>query len=65
MARFKPGDEVFGYSMEGGAGHVYMFDESSFKDYQVLSWFTFSTSGWQWSSRGERPLQLAVLVTKK
>lgn len=54
-----------GYDIEGGIGHVYTFDEESFKDYTVLSLFTFKTSGWQYSSCGETPLQLAVLLTKK
>lgn len=54
-----------GYSMEGGAGHVFTFDEHSFADYTVLSWFTFRTRGWSYSSKGEEPLQLAILVTKK
>lgn len=54
-----------GYDIEGGLGHVYTFDESSFKDYKMLSWFTFKTAGWQYSCCGETPLQLAVLLTKK
>lgn len=54
-----------GYSMEGGAGHVFTFDEHSFVDYQVLSWFVFQTNGWQYSSKGETPLQLAIIVSKR
>ena len=54
-----------GYASEGGEGHVYSFDEHSFAEYHVEDWFTFSTSGWQYSSRGEKPLQLVVLISHK
>jgi len=54
-----------GYSCEGGAGHVFQFTDNSFDDYQILEWYTFSTSGWQHSSNGETPLQLCVVISKK
>lgn len=53
-----------GYEMEGGPGHVYSFDEHAFSEYKVLSWFVFQTPGWAWSSKGEQPLQLAIMVAK-
>lgn len=52
------------YEYEGGAGHVFTFDEQSFKDYCVDSWFLFKTPGWQHSALGEEPKQLAVLLRK-
>jgi SAM-dependent methyltransferase len=51
-----------GYDQEGGAGHVYSFTENSFKDYNVLSWFTFFTHEWL---IGPEPLQMSVLIEKK
>lgn len=53
-----------GYSCEGGAGHVFHFTDDSFSKYKVLDSFKFSTPGWQYSSKGEVPLQLCVLLTK-
>lgn len=51
-----------GYDSEGGMGHVYTFDDLTFSRYRVLSKFTFRTAGWQHSSRGEVPTQLAILI---
>lgn len=51
-----------GYDEEGGAGHVYSFNEHSFSDYNVLTWFTFFTHEWV---SGPNPLQIAILITKK
>jgi SAM-dependent methyltransferase len=53
-----------GYDGEGGVGHVYTFNDTTFKKYKVLASFTFQTKGWQHSSRGEKPLQFAVLVSR-
>jgi len=54
-----------GYDYEGGPGHVYTFTADEFTTrYKVHSCFTFSTPGWQHSSGGEIPLQLAVLVSR-
>lgn len=53
---------VDGYDHEGGAGHVFRFTEDSFADYRLLDWFLFRSSGWQHSSAGEEPRQLAALV---
>lgn len=53
------------YEYEGGAGHVFMFDESSFAKYSVLDSFIFKTNGWQHSALGEEPKQFAVLIEKK
>jgi SAM-dependent methyltransferase len=50
-----------GYSEEGGAGHVFQFNEDSFKDYKVISEFTFFTDGW---NCGENPLQLCTLLER-
>ena len=54
-----------GYDGEGGAGHVFTFDDDSFDAYQVVDKYTFSSGGWQFSSKGESPLQLVVLLEKK
>lgn len=54
-----------GYSCEGGAGHVFQFTEESFNNYKVLDSFKFITPGWQYSSRGETPTQLCIMITKK
>ncbi len=51
-----------GYDKEGGAGHVFTFTLDSFVKYETLDSFEFETSGWQYSSKGEKPLQLAVLL---
>jgi len=51
-----------GYSGEGGAGHVYRFRLKSFKNYEVISHFTFFSKGWRC---GENPLQLAIIIEKK
>lgn len=53
-----------GYEDEGGAGHVFTFTENSFKNYKIINWFTFQSSGWQHSSNGELPLQLAIAISK-
>jgi SAM-dependent methyltransferase len=54
-----------GYSCEGGAGHVFQFTEESFNNYKVLESFKFITPGWQYSSKGEIPTQLCIMITKK
>ncbi len=55
-----------GYEFEGGAGHVFCFDERRFRErYAVSAYFVFKTSGWRYSSLGERPRQLAVLLENK
>lgn len=56
-----------GYDHEGGAGHVYTFSEHSFDrdQYHVIDWFLFQTAGWQHSSKGETPMQLAILLRKE
>jgi SAM-dependent methyltransferase len=51
-----------GYGGEGGAGHVYSFNENSFSDYKVLEWFTFFSHEWL---IGEDPKQMAILIEKK
>lgn len=53
-----------GYDAEGGAGHVFMFNEETFSPYTTLDSFTFETRGWSYSSDGETPLQLAVLLSE-
>jgi SAM-dependent methyltransferase len=54
-----------GYDSEGGPGHVYSFDEESFKQYSLVDSFTFTSQGWQWQTNEEKPLQLAVLIREK
>ena len=54
-----------GYDSEGSLGHVYSFDEYVFSKYELVEYFIFSTDGWQYSSKGEVPLQLAVLLKQK
>jgi len=55
-----------GFDIDGGPGHVFQFTELSFEDrYLVSDSFTFKSNGWQHSSKGEEPLQLAVLLEKK
>ena len=56
---------VDGYEDEGGPGHVFTFNEKSFDQYKIIDWFVFQTSGWQHSSAGETPLQLAICISKK
>ena len=48
-----------GYYEEGGAGHVFKFDEDSFKNYNIISEFKFYTNGW---TCGINPLQWCVLI---
>jgi len=52
------------YEGEGGAGHVFTFSESTFDKYEIIDYFIFKTNGWTFSSKGEDPLQLAILFTK-
>ena len=52
------------YKEEGGGGHVFRFSEESFSPYNVLDSFIFRTLGWDYSSSGETPRQLAVILTK-
>jgi ubiquinone/menaquinone biosynthesis C-methylase UbiE len=54
-----------GYDGEGGAGHVFTFDVDSFNKYNIISYMTFKTNGWVYSSRGEEPRQLVVLFCTK
>jgi SAM-dependent methyltransferase len=53
------------YTEEGGGGHVYRFTEDSFKLYKIIDSVIFETLGWDYSSKGETPKQLAVLISKK
>lgn len=53
-----------GYDAEGGAGHVFKFSEKTFSQYTIRDSFTFETRGWNYSSEGEIPLQLAVLISE-
>lgn len=54
-----------GYDCEGGAGHVYTFTKKTFDRYDLEESVVFESPGWQWSAKGEKPLQLAVLVRPK
>ncbi len=54
-----------GFDGEGGAGHVATFNKGTFSRYNVRSSVVFYSKGWQHSSKGESPRQLAVLLRKK
>lgn len=54
-----------GYDNEGGAGHVFCFTEQTFDKYNVLNFYKFKTNGWQHSSCGEDPMQLAIVLKGK
>lgn len=53
-----------GYDDEGGAGHVFQFNEQAMASYNIVSEFKFTTKGWEYSSKGEQPLQWAVLIER-
>lgn len=53
------------YEAEGGAGHVSTITYGTFAPYKIEDSFLFKTEGWQHSSRGEIPTQIAVLLSKK
>jgi len=52
------------YEKEGGLEHVYSFTEKSFNKYNIIDSFVFETLGWDYSSNGEQPKELAVLIKK-
>lgn len=54
-----------GYEDEGGPGHVFMFNKKTFDKYNVKSWVIYKTAGWQHSSKGEDPLEIAYLIGAK
>ena len=54
-----------GREFEGGAGHVFQFNEKSFERYNILNSFMFKTDGWQHSSCGEEPLQYVITIKNK
>ena len=54
-----------GYEHEGGAGHVFTFTRATFKRYHLVESCLFTTKGWQHSSKGEKPRQLAVLIARR
>lgn len=54
-----------GYSGEGGAGHVFQFTMESFNNYDIKNTIIFKTNGWSYSSKGEIPQQLAIIIQKK
>lgn len=56
---------VDGYDTEGGAGHVSTITYGTFSPYHLVSGFLFRTSGWQTSSAGEVPTQIAVVLRKR
>ena len=53
------------YEYEGGAGHVYQFTVEDFSDYKIIDTFRFRTKGWVFSSCGESPEQLVLLLAKR
>jgi SAM-dependent methyltransferase len=55
-------DEMDNYDEEGGAGHASIFTEESFKDYNIIEWFTFFTHEWV---VGTNPRQLVILIENK
>jgi len=56
---------IDGFEYEGGAGHVFQFTQDSFSKYKVIDSFIFQTNGWQHSSNGETPLQLAIALNNR
>jgi SAM-dependent methyltransferase len=53
------------FDAEGGAGHVSSFAKGTFKKFTVLDSLIFETGAWSYSSAGEKPKQLAVLIEPK
>lgn len=53
------------YEGEGEGGHVFKFDINSFKNYEVIANIIFETAGWDYSSNGEEPKQIAIIIRKK
>lgn len=53
------------YEAEGGAGHAVELNLATFDPYTIIDYFVFRTVGWQYSSGGELPQQLAVLIRAK
>jgi SAM-dependent methyltransferase len=53
------------FDVEGGAGHVSTFAKGTFKKYAVRDSLVFQTGAWSYSSAGEKPQQLAVLIEAK
>ena len=47
---------------EGGPGHVFSFSKRSFDRYTLVESALFESDGWTYSSRGEKPRQLAALI---
>jgi 2-polyprenyl-3-methyl-5-hydroxy-6-metoxy-1,4-benzoquinol methylase len=56
---------VDNYEYEGGAAHAFTFHEESFNKYHIIDSFKFRSLGWDYSSAGETPQQLAVLIEIK
>jgi SAM-dependent methyltransferase len=54
-----------GYDTEGGAGHVSTITYGTFDPYRVAAGFLFHSRGWQFSSAGETPTQIAVILKQK
>lgn len=54
-----------GYDDEGGIGHVFMFTDATFEKYNIISKICYASKGWQYSSKGEPPLLMAILLEKK
>lgn len=52
------------YDKEGGLEHAFSFKDKSFDMYNVVDSFVFETLGWDYSSNGEKPMELAVLIKK-
>lgn len=51
--------------MEGGAGHIFQFNESSFNNYKVIDSFKFKTKGWDNIKNDNDPKQFFVLLKGK
>lgn len=54
-----------GYDDEGGFGHVFSFNDETFNKYNVVAKMTYTTNAWTYSSAGETPMILAVLIRNK
>lgn len=53
------------YDAEGGAGHISTITYGTFDPYQLIAGFLFRSDGWQHSTAGETPTQIAVVLRQK
>jgi SAM-dependent methyltransferase len=51
-----------GLGDDGSGGHIVTFSDDSFNKFDVIDKFLFRTDGWVYSSKGEDPLQLVIVI---